>query len=359
MTLLFRYLTRSNLFLLFIILLAGTGIYVITDLFERIENFIEADIGLGGVFLFFLAKVPNIISQILPAVFLIALIIQLNILARTNEMVALKAGGISPMVILRFIIIYGFAWALMQLLFSQVIGVQTERYASNMWDTQVRGNVRKAEVRGLWFTEKNYIVHLDYASATEKEGKGFIAYELSDDSLKILTIIDAQSFTFKSGEWHLFHGGEAKPEEFIKTSFDEKIVPLKEDLEAFAIVETTTKPEHLPLWELGTVIKKLQTAGSNVENLRVAWHGKISYAFSILVVGIFALAICQTTSNIYKAVASGILVIFIYYTLNTFSSTLGDKGIIPPVLASWSAAFIGTCTALVWLAWPYLQRKNE
>ncbi len=40
MSLLTRYLVRNNLFLLFVILLIGTGLYVLTDLFERLDYFL-------------------------------------------------------------------------------------------------------------------------------------------------------------------------------------------------------------------------------------------------------------------------------------------------------------------------------
>ena len=107
MSLLTRYLLRQNLFLNLTILFAGTCLYLLTDLFERLENFIDAEVSLGLMATFFAMKIPMIISQILPAVFLLAFVIQLNILDRTKELMALQAGGVSPFVLLRFILLYG------------------------------------------------------------------------------------------------------------------------------------------------------------------------------------------------------------------------------------------------------------
>ena len=103
MTLLSKYLIKQNLFLLLTILLIGTGIYLLTDLFDRIDDFLETKMSFFAIVAYFVIKIPIIISQILPAVFLIALIIQLNLLTKNKELVALHAGGISPMVLVKFV----------------------------------------------------------------------------------------------------------------------------------------------------------------------------------------------------------------------------------------------------------------
>ena len=102
MTLLSRYLIRQNLFLLFAILLMSTGLYLLTDFFERLDNFLESGTSAKMVLIFFSVKIPLIISQILPAVFMLAMVAQMNFLQRSRELIALTAGGISPMALVRF-----------------------------------------------------------------------------------------------------------------------------------------------------------------------------------------------------------------------------------------------------------------
>jgi lipopolysaccharide export system permease protein len=58
MTILTRYLLRQNLFLVLTILLGGTGLYLLTDLFERLDNFLEADVSAGLIIGFFLLSCP-------------------------------------------------------------------------------------------------------------------------------------------------------------------------------------------------------------------------------------------------------------------------------------------------------------
>ena len=51
MSLLFRYLTKNNAMILLPTLAVGIGLYVLTDLFERLDNFIEAGLSVGMVLL--------------------------------------------------------------------------------------------------------------------------------------------------------------------------------------------------------------------------------------------------------------------------------------------------------------------
>ena len=95
MSLLFRYLTKNNAMILLPTLAVGIGLYVLTDLFERLDNFIEAGLSVGMVLTYFIVKMPLVISQILPVIFLLSAVIQLCIMARSRELTALQAGGIS------------------------------------------------------------------------------------------------------------------------------------------------------------------------------------------------------------------------------------------------------------------------
>ena len=54
MSLLFRYLTKNNAMILLPTLAVGIGLYVLTDLFERLDNFIEAGLSVGMVLCIFI-----------------------------------------------------------------------------------------------------------------------------------------------------------------------------------------------------------------------------------------------------------------------------------------------------------------
>lgn len=363
MSLLTRYLLRQNIFLNLTILFAGTCLYLLTDLFERLEDFIDAGISVGLIATFFAMKIPMIISQILPAVFLLAFVIQLNILERTKELMALQAGGVSPFVLLRFIILYGVLWAVGQFFFAQVLGVTGDRVAGNIWQSDVRGNdTETITLRNRWLTDyrgdKARVIHIGRAVPNQGHGSGLLVYLLDPSGVKIEEIIRAESFTIDEKYWLLKGVIKQSPASFSTVELDEFVLPIRQNLKGFQIFEKTgSKPSQLPLWELGRTIRQLEKAGSNVEALRTAWHVKLSYAASLVVMGLLALVVSRLTPNIYKAVGGALLLVFVFYSINTFCVTLGEKGLVSPVIAGWFADILLSALSLLWLSIPWLRQK--
>ena len=358
MKVLSRYLIRHNLFLLCTILAAGISLYLLADLFERLNDFLDAGLGLGMLVVYLAVKIPLIVSQILPAVFFLAVVLQLLLLERSRELTALNAGGVSPFALFRFFLIYSLIWAGGQLVFSQVLGVVGEQTASRIWEEDVRGRSREsASLKGLWFTEKNIVAHIGLCYPAQGKGEDIQVYKLDKTGIGINEIIKAKTFNVEDGRWLLANGETLVPAEYARTPFVTLALPIRQDLRAFQVVGgRTEKATQLPLGELSATIKHLKQAGSNVEVLRTIWHGKLAYAASIVVLGLLALVVVQLTNNMYKAVALALLIAFLYYSINTFGLSLGEKGIVPPPLGAWLANMLFCCVGLSYLFLPGLRR---
>lgn len=336
MSLLTRYLLRNNLFLLFAILLIGTGLYVLTDLFERLDLFIDSSFGLLNILWFYALKIPFIVGQILPAVFLIAVIVQFCLMAKARETIALQSGGISPFVFLRFIIFYGVVWAVLQLALAQVLGVAGDRLSTKIWREDIRGNsFGKAERQGLWFVDKSYIVYLGSANLENMTGKEFLAYQLSADNKNLTHMVRAESFAVRGKIWYLQKAVVISPASYSYEEKTEITLPLTQDLRAFAAIDPDIKPTHLPVWSLREAIANLEKSGSNVEVLQTAFHSRFAYASSLVVMGVLGLAVVLWRNNVYLAVGAGLILTFIFYAVTTLCTSLGERGVLSPVIAGW------------------------
>ena len=359
MTLLSKYLIKQNLFLLLTILLIGTGIYLLTDLFDRIDDFLETKMSFFAIVAYFVIKIPIIISQILPAVFLIALIIQLNLLTKNKELVALHAGGISPMVLVKFVLLYGLFWAVCQFTFSEVIGVKGDRLAVEIWKEQVRGqDLKGRSVSNLWFIDKSRFFYVSKAYPELAQGEHLRVYILDDDGVTVQEILQAPRFTIEDKNWKLTGASRITVGKLTVEQLPEVTVPIKNNLRAFLLTDAATPPEQLPLWELGSTIKRLEKAGISVEALLTVWHNKLSYACSLIVMGLLGLAISQRTQNIYKGVGLGLLCIFIFYAANTFCNSMGKKGILAPIVGAWATDVVAISLLILILIAPLVQIKK-
>ncbi len=359
MSLLTRYLLRQNLFLMFTVLAVGIGLYLLSDLFDRLDDFLEAGLGLKVVLTYFLVKTPLIISQILPAVFLLACILQLCLMARSRELIALQAGGISFARLARFFITYGLIWAVAQLAFSQFLGVRGEDMASRIWREQVRKkSTEDAVLRSVWFTEEQYIVHLGTVQPGHGQGTDATVYELDDQGLSILQVLQADRFTAQKGQW-LFESVRILDPGMFTTGRTEYVsLPLQQDVAAFKVIDPRMDLQKLPVWSLWGAIRQLRASGSNVEALWTALHMKIAYAASVVVMGLIGLMLATWKDNLYICLGVGLLLTFGYYALFTVGGSLGEKGMVFPFVAAWGADVLFSGLALGRILW-FTRRRGK
>ena len=178
-------------------------------------------------------------------------------------------------------------------------------------------------LKDVWFTDGDWIVSLGTLDP-QAHGTGFSGYELSDDGLSIKRIVQASTFTAEPSHWALQDVRVYTPDTFTQEQEPDFVLPLRQDPETFRLVSTGTKPQQLPLWQLGDAISQLKSSGSNVEALRTAWHAKLAYAASILVMAFVATAIVSWKDNIYIAVTVALLCTFLYFAVYTSVRRLGS-----------------------------------
>ncbi len=356
-----RYLARQNLFLILMCLCVGTGIYLLSDLFDRVDDFVSAGLGLGSILTYFAVKLPVILSQILPAVFLLALVVQLGLLSRSRELMALRAGGLSPSWFTRFFLIYALAWSLVQFGFSQVLGVYGEREAGRIWKEDVRKKqMDKLTLKNLWFRDGAYIVEMDEGVVARNQATGVTVYEFDTESQKLVRILSARAAEGGSGGWSLNGVTILDTASFLSSQEDSLSLPLHQELKAFAAADQSESQTLLPIWQLSKTIDELRESGSNVERLRTAWHSRFSYAFSIAIMALLALALTSWSENLYLYLGLSLSLVFVQYGMHAVGVTAGDKGLLPPFIAAWLGNILFGLAAggrLLWISCPRLEKE--
>ncbi|BDQ36166.1 permease [Pseudodesulfovibrio nedwellii] len=352
-----RYLIRQNLYLMAICLAAGTGIYLLSDVFDRLDDFIQAGLGVETILFYFVVKIPLIVSQLMPAIFLLAMVIQLGVLTRSREMLALRAGGVSLAWFIRFFVIYAMIWSVGQLVFSQFLGVFGEYEANRIWKEDVRKKqLDEMTIKNLWFRDGPFIVLAEKAYPGKSKASGITVYEFTTDSQDLIRILSAKKALIDDHGWGLLDVHELDTRTFIGVSRLSQFLSVRQNLKAYAAVELKGDKAQLPLLELSRAIKKLEESGSNVEILRTVWHGKLSYAFSMVLMALFAMALMTFSENLYANIGLALILIFIQYGVHVVGATAGEKGVLPPIMAAWLGNAIMGSLASLRLAWVALPR---
>ncbi len=332
-----KYLLRQNLFLMFIILLSGISIYLVVDLLERINIIVDSGAGFAVALKYFAYKLPLIIAQILPAIFMLSVIIQVAIMFYNNEMLAMETNSISFSRPVVFFIVYAFIFFLILLTFSETIAIKGYQETEKVWNVDIRK--RQAEqktISDIWFKEGQRIVFVGKARPEDGRGEDITVYDLHEpDSIR--QIIHADTFEAEPGKWTLHDPVVLETHEFRESAEDLLELGIKTDLSSFSIKDSRLPFEALSILTLGKLIHQLRESGSNVEKLATAWHSKIAYSFALVVMTILGLALATVIRNIYVLITLSLVIVFLYYTVYVFGVSYAEEGIIAPFWGAWLA----------------------
>ena len=335
MSLLARYIFQRHARLLLLIMSLGLGLYLLTEIVERVDIFIDNGAGMDLVLKYFACRLPGIVAQILPAVFLLATVVVLCIMGHSRELTALQAGGISFVRVAMTLVMCGAFWGGLQFACSQFIGVQGDRLATQIWQEQVRKRDMSAKhIKDVWFTEKGWTISVN-TLRVNGSGKGFSAFHVKEGTASdIDVIVRAPRVKATEKSWTAYNAECFYPESFKREEQKEVVIPVQQDPALF-FATSSVSLQQLPIWQRGEAIELLGEAGSNVEGLRTVWHGKIAYAASLMVMALLGVAIVSWNSNIYIAVGISMAGTFILYALTMFGESLGQMGSLPPLMAAW------------------------
>lgn len=342
------YLVRQNLFLLGICLGIGTGIYLLADMFDRLDNFVEAGLGVGTIAAYYGSKLPLIISQILPSVFFLALIIQLGLLARSRELTALRAGGCSLWRLVRFFFVYALILSVVQLAFSQFLGSWGEAEANRIWKEDVRKKqLDEMVMKNVWFRSGEFVIHSEEIAPGKMSARNVTVYEFDMESRRLVRVINAERVKIEEFGWRVLYPLILRTDDFSSTTRRSMLLPVMQDIKALVAIEQNDDRAQLPLLELGRAIDDLEQSGSNVERLRTAWHAKVSYAFNIAVMSLMAMALITLTENLYLGVGLGLALTFAQYGVYVVGVSAGQQGVLSPMAGAWLGDAIFALLALL------------
>jgi lipopolysaccharide export LptBFGC system permease protein LptF len=123
-----RYVLSEFLRLFAICMLGFLLIYVLVDLFDRLDGFLKYHASIGAVVRYLMFKVPLIVTQLVPIATLGAVLFTLGTMARHSELTAMRASGISTVQIAAPLFVVAVVLSLVILAWNEtVVPYATER----------------------------------------------------------------------------------------------------------------------------------------------------------------------------------------------------------------------------------------
>ena len=352
MSIISRYISREIIKVFFLILTAVAMIYVAVDFFEKVDNFMEADVPITRLVSYFLLKLPLVVSQIAPVCILLTVLITFGLMNKYNEITALKSSGLSVYILLRPVLMIGVAATIGLFLLSEIIVPVTISKANRIWRLEVKKKpLLASRQKNIWIKGKRSIYFISYYNP-QKDTISGISLNYFDADFQLVKRIEAQQGTYDNGKWNcidlmeqvLAQNGAGYQVNF----YDQRVVDL--DLSPQDLKRVVKKSEEMNIAELFAYIQDVEAEGYDATTYRVDFHAKFAIPFVCIIMCIIATSIAvkrRIREGISISVAYGIGVIFLYGVAFSFCVSIGYGGVLPPVVAAWFASAIFLCLGLI------------
>ncbi len=348
-----RYLIKQFLQTIFFGLLAFTLIFVVIDMIENIDDFIDQNVGWSIVFHYYLVFSPEIIKLMTPVAVLFAALFTAGKMASLSELTAIKASGVS---LYRFM-----APFLITTLFISMFSIYFAGYVvPDANETKI--NIEKKYLnKGFTFTGSNIffqdsktkIVSISFFDVSSNQANQVSIQNFNPADLTEMTSrIDAIRIIYDSttGNWIAKNGVERKfSSTGQKADYFETLTLKNLNFTPAELLSKQQKPEEMSLNNLKELIKNQERAGNDPTRTLIEYYSRFSFPVASLICVAFGLPISVNKRRGGLAVQVGIsiLVTFIYLSFLKISQAFGKNGALDPLLTAWFANLIFLAAALI------------
>jgi lipopolysaccharide export system permease protein len=345
MLILDRYILREAFKYLGIILLAVVGIFLSIDFFEKIDDFVDAELPFDRAAAFFLLRIPFVLAQVFPLAILLAVLVVLGLMNKRNELLALRSGGVSMLIFLRPVVTIGVLFAVLVFLNADILVPITFSKANRIYTRGVdKKDLVASREKNIWIRGHRRLSHIKYFNPSTETISGITLY-FFDGKFTLVRQVDAVKGVFDDGKWRLYQILEQVLDPSTgdyRLSFHEELpVPLDTRPQDFSRV--SKKSEEMNFLELRDYVKSVEREGYDATSYRVDLHAKIAFPVVCVILCLLALGIGvnkRLKENLALVVALGIGAAFLYFSLYSFCLSLGYGGALPPFVAAWTTNFV-------------------
>lgn len=354
MSLIDRYILK--LFLLYLV--AGLAVFVTLYLTVDAMSFAmrHADAETSSLLKYYSYHIPWVVYQLVPIGCLMAVLFTLATMNRNNELTALFSMGSSLLrVSAPMLIAVGLISVTAFFVSDQIIPrmMQKRNYVEYVEIKKRPGLYSTVKTNKIWFRTENVLFNIKTLNPETKKAQGITLYYF-DPNWSLTQLISANEVEMKGNLWDLKNGVvtlfAAESSFPLTRSFADKTISMNEDLKD--IQSTSNSSNMMSIRELSRFIERNKEAGLDTLSYEVDYHAKFGFAFAALVMSLVGIPF-----SVSRARSGGIFVnlgiclglAFLYWVGYSSGLTLGEHGVLPPILAAWGPNMVTASIALVLL----------
>jgi lipopolysaccharide export system permease protein len=346
MGLLHRYVCRQFLRFFWLGLAGCVALFLVVELFDRMDEFLERRVFWSDVLRYLLFKSPGMVYQMMPAAFLLSSVLTFSTLNRHNEIVAVRAGGMAPLRLAWPLFCLGGIGCVVLLVAQEYLLPYTNHTYHLIWRTRIQREKMDPRL-GLfkqgqsWYRAMPRLWSVQQSQPLENRFLGVSIYEL-DATGAIRRRYDAaearwdpQGWVLQQGTLRAFETDGAfagPPEDFVQRRFDFPERPTE-------MSAVKKRPEEMSLHEMQTYIRQLQHQGVPTVPYLVEFHGKLAFAVVCIIMAGFGVPLAlrlNRSGGTGRAIGLTLCCGLGYWIVHSTAMAFGQNGLLPPVFSAWS-----------------------
>ncbi|MEP2533170.1 LPS export ABC transporter permease LptG [Shimia sp.] len=351
------YFARKFIWIFLGLLTVFFVLMALVDLMEQLRRFDVEEVGFAAVVFLTLLRTPEGLYQLLPLIIILSTVALFITLARTSELVVVRAAGrsailslLSPVIVALLIGIFAVTTL------NPVVAATTVRY--DELSDEMRAGGRSAlslSSEGLWLRQGGEqgqaVIHAVQTNqdATIFQNVTIVVYAKDGGPI---TRIEAESARLVEGAWELtnakawplVHGVNAET-----NAVSHDILRLSSTLTPDRIRDRFGTPAAISIWKLPEFIEELKEAGFSARRHIVWFNMEMAQPVFLMAMVLIASAFTMRHTrfgNTGVAVLASVLIGFALYFIRNFAQILGENGQIPVELAAWAPPVASVMLAL-------------
>lgn len=354
MTILDRYIVRQFLSTFFFGLLTFLLIFLVIDMMEKLDDFMDANTPFIAIVQYYVAFTPEIIKLMTPVAMLLGALFVVGRMTNQNELPAMKSSGVSLYRFLLPLIVVAFCISLVSIYFNGWIVPRANQQKALIERAHLNRTHSIGSTLPLFFQDgRTRLVSINYYENLSRVGNRVSVEEFADTNLTVMRRrYDARQMEWGPADanadsthmgWTLVNGTVREfSGENEEVSIFERLSLGKLSISPADIEKKQRKPDELNYPELREFIENQQRAGQDVSRWMVDFHAKIAFPFASVIVVLFGVPFASIKRRGGLAIDFGVCVAvtFVYLAFMKTSQVFGYNGDINPLLTAWLANLI-------------------
>jgi len=338
-----RYLMRRFMFSLLWSLIAFWAMFLVVHLVEHLDKFIDKGASAEYVALYYFYYSPFILILVTPVAVLLATLFSVGFLSRRNELLAMRAAGVSLLRIAMPLLFLGLVVTAVVMGAGETIYPRMEQRRAELTEQFLSGGSRPSQIifQSLFSPGMNgRVFYFKSFNAGQQVGTGVTVQTFKEG--RMTELLEMRNLRYKDSVWV----GESGQRRLFETTSDSATHYEAFDRMAFRdwretpadFVRKWVNPERTGYFELKAAIERMRATGGDPTFQETELALKLAYPFLNFLVVLIGFPIAARTKHSGTALSFGIAMMITFamrVVIEVFRS-FGHNGDIPAWVAAWA-----------------------